>query len=94
MFYYIVTIWITATPITGRDVKDLSLDFFYLSFSTKINVSIYQKGWQFSCYQITGRHVKDLSPENIYFILLSTKVSVSLYQNDGSSAATYNRKKC
>ena len=27
---------------------------FFLSFSTKTSVSLYQKGWQFSCYLITG----------------------------------------
>ena len=49
-------------------------------FSMKISVSLYQKGWQFSCHLITGRNVNDLSPENVYLILFSMKISVSLYQ--------------
>ena len=43
-------------------------------FSMIINVSLYQKRWQFSCHLITGRNVKDLSPENVNLILF-------LYEN-------------
>ena len=39
-------------------------------FNTKISVSLYQKGWQFSCHLIAGRNVKDLSLENVHLILL------------------------
>ena len=48
--------------------------------STKISGSLYQKGWQFSCHLITGRDVKDLSPEMFTSYCLSTKISGSLYQ--------------
>ena len=34
-------------------------------FSTKISVSLHQKGLQFSCHLIIGRNVKDLSRENV-----------------------------
>ena len=30
-------------------------------YCTKICVSLYHMGWQFSCHHITGRNVKDLS---------------------------------
>ena len=46
------------------------LDFFLpYCVITKISVSLYQKGRQFSCHKITGRHVKDLSPQNVYLVL-------------------------
>ena len=67
MFYSIVTILVTAPTITGRDVKDLSMDFFFISyfFCTKISVSSYQNGLQLSCHLITSRYVEDLSPEKV-----------------------------
>ena len=42
-------------------------------FEYERGVSLYQKGWQFSCHIITGRNVKDLSLENVYLIFLSKK---------------------
>ena len=49
--------------------------------STKISVSLYKKGWQFSCHLITGINVKDVSPENVYLILFKYENKcVSLYQ--------------
>ena len=30
-----------------------------------ISVSLYYKGWQFSCHLTTGRKIKDLSLENV-----------------------------
>ena len=47
---------------------------FCLFLSHIALIRINQKGWQFSNL-ITGRNVNDLSPENVYLILLS----VSLY---------------
>ena len=38
-------------------------------FTMKISGSLYQKRWQLSCHLITGKNVKDLSPENVYLIL-------------------------
>ena len=52
-----------ALLITGRNSKDLSPEkFTAYCFSTKISVSLYQKGWQLSCHLITGRNVMDLFP--------------------------------
>ena len=43
------------------------LDFFIsYCLSTKLSVSICQKGW----HLITGRNVKDVLPENVYHALL------------------------
>ena len=82
MFYVIVTIYITATTITGRDVKDWSLDFFLSQLLTKISVSVYEKGRQFSCHLITGSNVKDFSLVNVLpQIVYCTKISVSSYYN-------------
>ena len=41
--------------------------------STKISGSLYQKGWQFNCHLITGRNVKDLSPENVNLVMFEYK---------------------
>ena len=57
------------------------LDFFIsYCLSTKISVSLYQKGLQFSCHLITCRNVKDLSPENVYLVFFSIEINGSLYQ--------------
>ena len=57
------------------------LDFFIsYCLSTKISVSLYQKGWQFSCHLITCRNVKDLSPEMFTSYCFSIEISGSLYQ--------------
>ena len=46
----------------------------------KISVSLYYKGWQFSCHLTTGRNVKDSSLENVLpQIVYCTKISVSSY---------------
>ena len=48
--------------ITGRNVKDLSLenvDLILFEYE-----SLYLKAWQFSCHIIIGRNVKDLSLES------------------------------
>ena len=46
----------------------------------KKSVSIYHKGWQFSCHHITDRNVNDLSLKNISpQIVYCTKINVSLY---------------
>ena len=51
------------------------LDFFIsYCLSTKISLSLNQKGWQFSCHLITCRNVKDLSPENVYLVLFRVGV--------------------
>ena len=53
MFYSIVTIQITATTITGRNVKQLSPKMFTsYCFSTNISVSLYERGWQLSLHFI------------------------------------------
>ena len=52
--------------ITGRMFEKKLTSY---SFSTKISVNLYQKGWQFSCHLIIGRNVKDLSLENVDLIL-------------------------
>ena len=42
-------------------------------FEYKRGVSLYQKGWQFSCQLIAGRNVKDLSLKQ-YLIFLGRKL--------------------
>ena len=58
------------------------LDFFISYYlSTKISVSLYQKGWQFSCHLIIGGNLKDLSPENVLtHIVFCTVIVVNLCQ--------------
>ena len=47
------------------------------------SVSLYHKGWQFSCHLTTGINVKDLSLENVLpHIVYCTKISVSLYHKE------------
>ena len=46
-------------------------------FEYERDVSLYQKGWQFSWHLITGIYVKDLSLENVDLILFKLE---SLYQ--------------
>ena len=60
--------------ITGKNVRDLFPENVYLILvKNEICVSLYQKGWQFSCTLITGRNVKDLSSEIFYLYLLVRK---------------------
>ena len=50
--------------ITGRNVKDLSLenvDLILFHFECE---SLYIKAWQFSCHLLIGRNAKDLSLES------------------------------
>ena len=60
--------------MTGRNVKDLSLENVYLII---LGLKFIPKGWQFCCHPITGRNVKDLSLENVDLILFKLE---SLYQ--------------
>ena len=61
--------------ITGRNVKDLSLenvDLIWFEYE-----SLYLKVWQFSCHLIIGRTVKDLSlksGKSFTSFCLSTKI--------------------
>ena len=46
----------------------------------KLSVSLYEKGWQFSCHLITGRNVKNILLETVFpHIVLVRKKSASLY---------------
>ena len=62
--------------ITGRNVKDLSLENIDpILFEYE---SLYLKIWQFSCHLIIGRKVNDLSLESgkcFTLFCLSTKIS-------------------
>ena len=53
--------------ITGRNIKDLSLENVDL-IACKLE-RLYKKRWQFSCHLITCRNVKDLSLEKNDLIL-------------------------
>ena len=67
MFYSIGTIQISTTAIKGRNVKHFTGKCFTLyCSSTKISVSLNEKGLQFSCHMITCINVKDLSLEHVF----------------------------
>ena len=55
----------------------------------KLRVSLYEKGWQFSCHIITGRNVKNILLETVFphIVLVRKKVQVYMIRG-GSSAAT------
>ena len=68
--------------MTGRNIKEISLEsvLSQIVHCAKIRVSLYYKGWQFSCHLTTGRNVKDSSLENVLpQIVYCTKISVSSY---------------
>ena len=53
---------LSGHPITGRCVKDLSLEFFYPILFKYESIT---KGVATQLPPITGRYVKDLSPEKV-----------------------------
>ena len=58
-------------------------------YCATISVSLYYKGWQFSCHLTTGRNVKDSSLENVLQqIVYCTKISLVHIIRGGSFAAT------
>ena len=54
--------------------------FYGILFIEQKSVSLYHKGWQFSCHHISGRNDKDLSLKNVSpQIVNCAKIYVSLY---------------
>ena len=67
MFYSIGKFQISTTAIKVEMLSIFTGKCFTLyCFSTKISVSLNEKGLKFSCHIITGINVKDLSLEHVF----------------------------
>ena len=53
--------------------------FYGILFIAQKRLSLYHKGWQFSCHLPTGINVKDVSLEMFYGILFIAQKRLSLY---------------